>query len=146
VKDLTPYIQVAGPDDCWPWTGATDQDGYGRFNDDGVQKRAHREMLSRTGVLVEGLVVCHSCDNPPCCNPKHLFAGTHLDNMKDMARKGRASKQNQQGESNSAVQLTEVDVIAIRASDLNNKQLAAIYGVTHSNISAIRRRVSWQHI
>ena len=75
---------------CWVWTRATDPKGYGRF---GIGRRvffAHRVALALTGeVPPDDLMACHHCDNPPCCNPAHLFLGTAADNLGDMAAKGR---------------------------------------------------------
>lgn len=85
----------AGPDACWPWTGSRCQHGYGSFGRSGATVTASREAYELThGPLPEGegyhgTVVMHSCDNPPCCNPKHLIAGTHIDNMRDRDMKGR---------------------------------------------------------
>lgn len=81
--------------ECWLWTGACDRHGYGKFQvgfGGRAQKhyRAHRfgyEAL--VGPIPEGKVVCHSCDNPPCVNPAHLWLGTMKDNTQDMYRKGR---------------------------------------------------------
>lgn len=81
---------------CWLWTGFRDSDGYGKFQIGTNQKkksvRAHRFSYE----LVHGpteLLVLHNCDNPPCVNPDHLYAGTHSDNMKDMYAKGRANQE-----------------------------------------------------
>lgn len=88
-----------GPDACWPWMGAlhTDDFPYGRFrantsNDsDGRTVYAHRFAVEMTrGAIPEGMFACHHCDNPPCCNPSHLFIGTPDDNVQDMVRKGRS--------------------------------------------------------
>jgi len=84
------------PDACWEWQGATDKDGYGRIGRGGrgaPNNPAHRVAfeISR-GPIPYGLLVCHHCDNPPCCNPAHLFLGTHQDNQADKVAKGRQAR------------------------------------------------------
>lgn len=76
---------------CWLWTGSFFANGYGRFKEIGVTgQKAHRRSYEiHKGKIPEGMYVCHSCDNPPCVNPDHLWLGTNSDNMKDMVRKGR---------------------------------------------------------
>ena len=83
--------------ECWPWIASRDPDGYGRFQvptPTGQRHiRAHRfgyEML--VGPVPKGMVVCHQCDNPPCCNPAHLFIGTPRDNNNDKVSKDRHAK------------------------------------------------------
>ncbi len=77
-------IDVRGPGECWPWTGYTNRQGYGQNN----SERVHREVLiAVTGM--EGPQACHSCDNPPCCNPHHLRWGTNSDNQRDAVARGR---------------------------------------------------------
>lgn len=82
----------AGADACWPWTSGLTEDGYGQFaGPAGERLRAHRVAYELThGALPPGLFACHGCDNRPCCNPKHLFAGTAKDNYQDSLVKGRA--------------------------------------------------------
>lgn len=87
-------VMVAGPEDCWPWTGEVNNQGYGRLciYVDGARRRhlVHRFALTLAGeVLHPGSVVMHSCDNPPCVNPAHLSVGSQLDNMRDAKVKGR---------------------------------------------------------
>jgi hypothetical protein len=82
-----------GADACWLWTGTPDVNGYGKlwwFDHTNKGKFAHRISWElHNGPIPDGLFVLHSCDNPPCVNPKHLFLGTQLDNMRDMVAKGR---------------------------------------------------------
>lgn len=76
---------------CWVWNGSKTLKGYGRTNFQGRKSHAHRVSYKIFhGPIPEGLVIMHSCDNPPCCNPAHLSAGTHRDNVHDAIAKGRA--------------------------------------------------------
>lgn len=80
---------------CWEWTAATYRGGYGHFRafTDGKWKmiKAHRYSYSHfKGEIPKGMLVCHTCDNPKCVNPEHLFIGTHSDNMVDKINKGRS--------------------------------------------------------
>lgn len=78
---------------CWEWTAGKDGDGYGNFSINRRSIRAHRYSYKLYyGNLIEGMLVCHKCDNPSCVNPKHLFTGTALDNKLDSIRKGRDSR------------------------------------------------------
>lgn len=89
-------VDKRGPDECWPWVGPTDRVGYGAYcfiSHEGPIP-AHRIAYGlANGGIPDGLHVLHKCDNRPCCNPAHLYTGTHTDNMADMRMRGRAGWQ-----------------------------------------------------
>lgn len=84
--------QSAGRFGCWPWTGSRKEKGYGQTYFMGKNVRTHRLAYElEYGPVPNGLLVCHFCDNPTCCNPWHLVAATAKDNTQDMISKGRAN-------------------------------------------------------
>ena len=99
------------------------------------------------GPVPEGLMVCHSCDNPPCVRPGHLFLGSNRANLVDASQKGRLGRL--RGEAHHQAKLTTEQVIAIRRlydSGQNLTWIGEQYGVTASQICAIGKRQSWRHV
>lgn len=128
-------VRRGSPDECWLWTG-TRRAGYGLVSAGGRQQGAHRIAyeLEHGCAIPDGLDVLHSCDNPSCVNPRHLSIGTHTDNMRDMAAKGR---------NRCRTKLTPDAIAAIRASEERPVDLAGRYGVHPSTITNVRARRVW---
>lgn len=132
---------------CWPWAGRRNSNGYGVFDWNNRPYIASRiAYLLSTGADPDDRFVCHSCDNRLCCNPSHIWLGTHRDNMRDMALKGRAHVTGWKGEGHPSSRLLQEQVLKIRASNLPGSVLAEQYEVTAAAIYNIRERKTWRHI
>ena len=144
-------VDRRGPDECWPWTASMDKDGYGRISrgaPSGRMLKASRASweLHYLRPVLAGQCVLHTCDNPPCVNPRHLFLGTQLENTKDRDAKRRQA----QGEKQGAAKLTEEKVEEIRRDYVRGSRthgqpaLARKHGVSHAAIGYIVRGESWK--
>lgn len=140
-------IEKNKPNECWPWTGGRCPRGYGRIgNDDKKMKNVltHRAAYEDAiGPVPEGMNVLHRCDNPPCCNPAHLWIGTRADNNADMAAKGRAYNGDRKGEKNGYAKLTSKQAAKIRAAKGSQGSIAAKYNVSQSTVSLIKLGKRW---
>ena len=134
-----------GVNACHPWTAATDESGYGYFRFDGKMHKAHRWRFKQIfGPLSASEEVRHTCDNPPCQNPRHWLRGSHRDNMQDMIRRGRCP--DRAGERNGRAKLSDDQVLAIRSSSESRRALTRQYGVSRNLIAMIQRREIWKHL
>lgn len=139
--------------DCWEWMGAKSGGGYGCLalpRGNGKSDKAHRiSWQLHRGPIPYGKHVLHACDNPGCVNPDHLWLGNHVDNMLDMARKGRAVPKPQMGEMNDFAKLTEASVKRIRklaSEGVQQKVLANRFGVSRACICNVVNRKTWTEI
>lgn len=137
------------PDGCWYWTGSVRgwQRKYGSFKFNGIMKAAHRvSYIIYIGNIPLDMHVLHSCDNPKCVNPNHLFIGTHQDNMDDRKAKNREAIT--RGESNGRALLSEKQVLMIRYARrvIRHKDVAKIFKVSLPTIEKIFQKKLWKHI
>jgi hypothetical protein len=151
LERLWKKVDRRGPDECWPWTACVSPKGYGLFGvrvlrEDGTRRstRASRLVYEETNgvLLTDAEKVLHSCDNPPCCNPAHLFVGDELLNAQDR----NAKKRHAHGEKHPRAKLTEEDVVVILRDTRSNRELSNAYGVSWRAIDLIRKRQNWPHV
>lgn len=146
-------VEIGEPDQCWNWTGARQERGYGKYLFEGkVSKSSRVAWILTYGPVPDGLHVLHNCpegDNPRCCNPRHLWLGTHQHNMDDMVAKGRDNR-GIPGEANHNAKLTNEQVRQARQRYANRsgtiKGMARELGVSKRTMQLIIQNRSWQHL
>lgn len=148
---------------CWLWTQFRDPEGYGRFWVVSRRRRvrAHRVAFElETGINPGDLFVCHTCDNPRCVHPDHLFMGTSEDNSRDRDSKGRQARGTTsgartqphrvcRGSRNGRAKLDEAMVRALRAEIAGGMSLSEVarrFAVSVQVIWAIHHRKRWRHV
>ncbi len=148
VEDIQRFwsrVNKQGANDCWPWTAGCSKDDYGAFRIAGITFGAHRiAYFIETGIDPGAQQVCHKCDNPPCCNPKHHFLGGSRENVRDAVNKGRWPI----GVRHHNAKLTVENVLEIiRRFESGETQtaLGLEYGIAQTGISLIVRRKAWKH-
>lgn len=156
------YVLIAGPDECWLWTRSVFKDGYGQFRIGAWKIRTHRLAYIFTyGELSEDAPqVLHTCDVRRCCNPRHLRAGTHMDNMHDMVARNRQATGlrsghyttttcTQRGERHGMAKLTDEDVLEMRRRFERGAiaaDVARAWHVSHTLAPMIRDGKIWLHL
>lgn len=132
------YVNIT--DSCWIWTASKNRSGYGKTSFQGnLNDVAHRVSYKLfIGPIEEKMFVCHTCDNPSCVKPGHLWLGTTQDNKKDQLSKDRGG-----------IKLKTSDVLEIRklyANDIGSNTIAKLFNVTCGTISSIVKRRVWKHV
>lgn len=152
LRDTDAYLQshIERQDNgCWFWSGRRNRRGYGvawtpaSRSPQGAHRAAYEAWV---GPIPEGMLICHRCDNPPCINPAHLWAGTQSENIEDMWRKRRGF--DVRGEGNGRAKLTADDARIIRSlrGIETQESLAKRYGITQGAISRIQSGKAWGHV
>ncbi len=146
IERLLSYTKPNG--ECLEYTGATDKKGYAR-----IYWRSRNQIGSRVAYTLakheidEGMVIMHTCDNPPCINPEHLKQGTQYDNSMDSVSKGRHV--NMKGENNTMAKLTEYQVKTIHslfAAGVSANKLSKTFNVSRRTVAKIINGESWEHL
>lgn len=133
VESFWTKVDRRGEDECWLWTRSVTGRGYGSTTLGGRFWMAHRLAWTLTnGEIADGLVVCHHCDTPRCCNPSHLFLGTNADNSADMVAKRRSYRPPSVEHSQAKLTADQVREIRRRyaAGEGSTHQLCQDYGIT----------------
>ncbi len=127
---------------CWAWTDYLNKDGYGQFSLDGSMLRAHRVSYAIANDDPGDLNVNHTCDNPFCVNPDHLWTGTQREGVDDMVTKDRQAK----GAGKTHSKLTDEQVEEILVSKDTNRILADRYGISEGIVSSVKHGRIWKHV
>lgn len=139
-------LTQGGPDDCHEWRRARDENGYGLISVNGRSRRASRvALICALGRDEPGLDACHTCDNPPCCNPRHLYFGTRKQNSEDAWARGRHPV----GSQRPAAKLIEAQVIDLRerySAGGDAQELAAHFGIQVVTLRHIVTGRKWKQV
>jgi len=143
-------VCIKNQDECWEWVAGKNSSGYGRVSLNHQSFGAHRVSYFLRYQKDPGeLCVCHTCDNPKCVNPSHLWLGSFKDDMQDMTKKGRGRIPHLKGSQCGASKLTDQQVLDIRAYHVqgtSQRALSRQYKVVPQTVNDIIHRKTWAHI
>lgn len=142
------HINVAETiNECWPWVGKLWPNGYGTVMFSGHAIGSHRlAYFFVYGDIPDGLLVLHHCDNRPCCNPFHLYAGNSKQNADDCWGRGRGVQNVFHGIEHGMAKLSDEQVIEIRQSCESHSEISIQYGIGKTQVGRIKRLEQWKHL
>ncbi len=165
ISEFWSHVDKSGLYECWEWTGYRRLKGYGCWyqRTDGKQQLFVSSRIAyylSTGVDPLKLLVCHHCDNPPCCNPGNLFPGTCQDNLSDMALKGRGLRgllhpvhtglqAARKGEMNGSAKISDeqaMEIRRLRAIGMSCPSIAPLFGLSRLTVYRIVSGRLWKHL
>jgi hypothetical protein len=135
------WNKVDKTDDCWLWTGYKNNKGYGMFRVGDTMMLTHRWSAQTSGLNIDNMLVCHSCDNPSCVRPDHLFVGTNQDNVDDREAKGRGAKVKP-----NLRKLSDDIVRAIRAETGTLLSIARKYNSSIATVHRVKQNLRYKEI
>lgn len=144
-------VNILGPGDCWKWQGATPRHyGHYHYGPDGTSCNRFVLMLKLGRFLVGDEQALHNCDNPPCCNPKHIFLGNNAINVRDKMDKGRLNLR--YGEDHHDARLTNAKARKIRKMHVQNgglfttPELAEFFRVSRGIIKNVIQGKTYRNV
>ncbi len=150
-------VRISGPEDCWEWQAGLNSKkkgfDYGLFWLPGVGSvLSHRLALTLSTKVYSDLDVLHTCDNPKCCNPKHLLFGTHQENMEDCSKKGRKNplvgvqQPKAKLDDNKVRKIRKLSALREKYCKYTDSYFANKYGVHKSLVRAVIKNKVWKHV
>ncbi len=142
---LWSLVDKRGEDDCWEWQGAKNHQGYGQLQFQHQKHMTHRLAWECANQKMAVLFILHSCDNPPCCNPKHLREGTQQDNANDASERGRMGQGQQK-----RPDVIDIDTVRrariLFAQGFSRKQVMFIEDITYRSARDVDTARSFQWV
>jgi hypothetical protein len=135
------------PNGCHEFRGNTGTKGYGLISVKSKGESVHRVVFRLcVGEIPAGMLVRHTCDNPPCCNPEHLLLGTHTDNARDRVNRGRSALGARQNGTKKLGPEKALEIRKLREAGSRVTVLAAQFGVSVSSVQDVLRRKSYAYL
>lgn len=154
-QDFWNKVDIREIENCWLWQGKLDKQRYGIFGFEKKVWRANRLSwkLHNNQEIPIGKLVCHSCDTPQCCNPHHLWIGTHKDNTQDILKKGRWGNPVSYESKNTGVtngqnifsENTIIELIDMKGK-ISSREASNLFGIDRGYVNTIWAGKRWKHL